>query len=180
MVFIMFKIKAYVVSVLTFLFLYLSTIWNLVESVSQHSLICLMLGKKMFEHVSRGTRTWVVMLTRLLMFTTILLPGWYKMLKFWIFSPLVIRNLEYGQGAKKRNLLDVYLPPTQQNTASHSSPRCKSFPVVIFFSGGAWIIGYKLWSCLVGRALSKLGILTIVPGVAHKQVAFQAFQFHLF
>lgn len=30
-------------------------------------------------------------------------------------------------------------------------------------AGGAWIIGYKLWCALIGRGLSSLGVLTIVP-----------------
>jgi acetyl esterase/lipase len=29
--------------------------------------------------------------------------------------------------------------------------------------GGAWIIGYKLWCALIGRGLSSMGVLTIVP-----------------
>ena len=29
--------------------------------------------------------------------------------------------------------------------------------------GGAWIIGYKLWCALIGRTLSSMGVLTIVP-----------------
>ena len=30
-------------------------------------------------------------------------------------------------------------------------------------AGGAWIIGYKLWCALIGRGLSSMGVLTIVP-----------------
>ena len=58
-----------------------------------------------------------------------------------------------------RNLLDVY-------TARPSSSAGKShvgLPVVVFVSGGAWIIGYKAWSCLVARALTSLGVIVVVP-----------------
>jgi prenylcysteine alpha-carboxyl methylesterase len=36
-------------------------------------------------------------------------------------------------------------------------------PVVVFLSGGAWIIGYKAWGALMGRVLSSYGILVVTP-----------------
>jgi prenylcysteine alpha-carboxyl methylesterase len=36
-------------------------------------------------------------------------------------------------------------------------------PVVIFVSGGAWIIGYKLWSSMIARGLSYAGCIVVVP-----------------
>lgn len=62
-----------------------------------------------------------------------------------------------------RNVLDIYLPISYHNGGSHSLAAPAKYPVVILVSGGAWIIGYKLWSSLVGRALSILNIITIVP-----------------
>ena len=62
------------------------------------------------------------------MFTLVLIPGWIGMVKYWIFSPNIIRNVEYGLGARKRNLLDVYLPA---DFASGSS----DVPVVVFVTG---------------------------------------------
>eukprot|EP01032_Pedospumella_encystans_P020086 gene20086-22831_t len=108
------------------------------------------------------------------MFTLLLAPGWYKLLRYWFLSPLIIRNLRYGKGAKNRNLLDVYLPVPQKRNKlkggsgevtnyNHSYSQKNGAPVVVFVSGGAWTIGYKLWSALVARGLAKLGILTIVP-----------------
>ena len=147
--------------VVTYLISQFHYVYAFTLNVIHHCLTCATLGRKLYDHVRRGTKTWVLMLSRLLIFTTILLPGWYKMVKYWLLSPLVIKNLEYGAGARKRNLLDIYLPPPSQYDNNSIQPT--TYPVVIFFSGGAWIIGYKMWSCLVGRALSKLGILTIVP-----------------
>jgi prenylcysteine alpha-carboxyl methylesterase len=87
---------------------------------------------------------------------------------YYIFSPLILRNLEYGKGARNRNLLDVYLPskfynPHSNKQQQHMKHSVDLVPVVIFVSGGAWTIGYKLWSALTARGLSKLGILTVVP-----------------
>eukprot|EP00475_Leptophrys_vorax_P014716 TRINITY_DN20999_c0_g2_i1.p1 TRINITY_DN20999_c0_g2~~TRINITY_DN20999_c0_g2_i1.p1 ORF type:complete len:558 (+),score=102.24 TRINITY_DN20999_c0_g2_i1:124-1797(+) len=36
-------------------------------------------------------------------------------------------------------------------------------PVVVFVSGGAWIIGYKCWGALIGMALSNHGIVVVTP-----------------
>ena len=73
------------------------------------------------------------------------------MIIYYLTDSNIIRNVDYCDGSKKRNLLDIYLPyncNTKTNTRT---------PVIIFVSGGAWIIGYKLWSALVGRGLSQLG-----------------------
>jgi prenylcysteine alpha-carboxyl methylesterase len=36
-------------------------------------------------------------------------------------------------------------------------------PVVLFFTGGAWLIGYKMWGALLARALNAAGIIVVVP-----------------
>jgi prenylcysteine alpha-carboxyl methylesterase len=71
---------------------------------------------------------WIIMLVRLIIFTVVLLPGWIGMVKYWLFSPNIVRNVEYGLGAKKRNLLDVYLP-------TESPPDGVGTPVIVFVTG---------------------------------------------
>jgi prenylcysteine alpha-carboxyl methylesterase len=71
---------------------------------------------------------WIIMLVRLIIFTVVLLPGWIGMVKYWLFSPNIVRNVEYGLGAKKRNLLDVYLP-------AESPPDGIGTPVIVFVTG---------------------------------------------
>lgn len=39
----------------------------------------------------------------------------------------------------------------------------KKKPVVIFLTGGAWIIGYRMWGTLLARALVPFGILVVIP-----------------
>lgn len=51
-----------------------------------------------------------------------------------------------------RNVLDLYVP------YRHQLKRGKA-PVVVFVTGGAWIIGYKAWGALLGRRLSQRGVL---------------------
>eukprot|EP01031_Cornospumella_fuschlensis_P042532 gene42532-51965_t len=59
--------------------------------------------------------------------------------------------------------MDVYLPPPPQSSFHQHPNSHHPYPIIIFVSGGAWTIGYKLWSALVGRGLSALGYLVVVP-----------------
>lgn len=36
-------------------------------------------------------------------------------------------------------------------------------PVIVFLTGGAWIIGYKMWGALLSRALCPHGVLVVIP-----------------
>ncbi|RHY96834.1 hypothetical protein DYB35_003076 [Aphanomyces astaci] len=99
----------------------------------------------------RVSSKWIIMLLRLLMFVLFLLPAFLRVFYFWLCSPRVLKNIRYGP--RGRNLLDIYLVPR---------PR-KNQPVVVFLSGGAWIIGYKAWGALMGRVLSAYGILVVMP-----------------
>ena len=102
---------------------------------------------------------------RLLIFVILLMPGWIALLRYYIFDSFIIRNIEYGKGVRYRNVLDVYLPKPH-NPAIHGKKQTKylnGVPVVVFLSGGAWIIGYKLWSALMGREFARRGYVVIVP-----------------
>lgn len=113
----------------------------------------------------RGTRTWILMAARLIIYTLLLMPGWMRMLSYWLFDDGVLRNVEFGKGSLARNVLDVYLPINssvrKDNKILHKDG--EGAPVVIFVGGGVWIIGNKLWSTLVARGLTMLGYLVIVP-----------------
>ena len=73
-----------------------------------------------------------------------------------------------------RHYLDIYgsRTPLPRNAScissgnNNSNSNCNSVnkkPVVIFLTGGAWTIGYRMWGTLLGRALAPFGILVIVP-----------------
>ena len=42
------------------------------------------------------------------------------------------------------------------------SPIRHGRPVVLFFPGGAWMIGHKMWAALTARVLTQFGIVTVV------------------
>jgi len=148
--------------------------------IVEHAWICWDLAKKLFNFLIAGSRVWVFMVARLFAFITILMPGWAALLRYYIFDSLIIRNIDFGRGPRYRNLLDVYLPqPNNPRSRKHKGSKSKrrrdgdgvanssrhsgKAPVVVFVSGGAWIIGYKLWSGLMARELSRAGYVVIVP-----------------
>lgn len=125
-----------------------------VGSFCYHTTLVIRLAIELLSWVISGTRTWLLTLISLLAFVLLLLPGWLAFLRYYLFDRRIVRNVEYGLGGRYRNLLDIYLPHTQTHAAC---------PVVVFVSGGAYIIGYKMWSALVARGLSKMGCLVVVP-----------------
>ncbi|XP_026403002.1 isoprenylcysteine alpha-carbonyl methylesterase ICME-like isoform X2 [Papaver somniferum] len=62
---------------------------------------------------------------------------------YYFFSSQVRRSIVYGD--QPRNRLDLYLPINNDGLK----------PVVIFITGGAWIIGYKAWGSLLGLQLAE-------------------------
>lgn len=102
---------------------------------------------------------------RLILFIIILMPGWFLLLRYYFFDPFVMKNIPYGLGGKKRNLLDIYLPYTRTSAAFGAEKKMKkpTGPVLIFLSGGAWIIGYKMWACLLAREFARFGYIVVCP-----------------
>lgn len=103
---------------------------------------------------------WVYMLISLLLFAIPLSYQWFQMGRYYLFNPAITRNIQYGPA--KRNYLDIYLPQSLAN-ASPSDRRKKKYPVFVFFTGGAWIIGYKAWGSLFGKILAKMDIMVVTP-----------------
>lgn len=97
--------------------------------------------------------TWVMALIRLILFAVCLLYGFVKLVYEYLSSKHITRDIQYGRNS--RSYLDLYLPPS---TPSHSKR-----PVVVFYTGGAWIIGYKGWAALLGRVLSEHGVVVVAP-----------------
>ena len=92
-----------------------------------------------------------MMLLRLTLFAFALSPAISKVGYWWWRSKSISRGVQYGKNP--RNFLDVYhvIDQTQADLA----------PVVIYVTGGAWIIGYKAWAAPLGDFLSRNGIVTV-------------------
>jgi prenylcysteine alpha-carboxyl methylesterase len=74
--------------------------------------------------------------------------GWY----YWISSNR--QTVQYAHDSFRQRL-DVY-PSQRQKKGNQLSP------TVIFFPGGAWLIGYKLWAALLARTLTAAGVTVVV------------------
>jgi len=95
---------------------------------------------------------WLWQFFRLLGFVVAMLPAFVPVFWHYLRSKRIVKNITYGPSI--RHQLDVYLP------AAAAGGEC---PVVIFVSGGAWVIGYKMWSFLMGCVLQERGILFVSP-----------------
>ncbi|KAK9700149.1 hypothetical protein RND81_08G220300 [Saponaria officinalis] len=90
---------------------------------------------------------WITRVLALLCYAMLLLPGFLQVGYYYFFSSQVHRSLIYGD--QPRNRFDLYLP---RNTDGRK-------PVVIFVTGGAWIIGYKAWGSFLGKQFTERDII---------------------
>ncbi|KAL4568622.1 hypothetical protein LXL04_024237 [Taraxacum kok-saghyz] len=92
-------------------------------------------------------RRWISRLLALGLYAMLLMPGFLQVLHQYFFSTQIRRSIVYGD--QPRNRLDLYLPK------NIDSPK----PVIVFVTGGAWIIGYKGWGSLLGFQLAERDII---------------------
>ncbi|KAG2702637.1 hypothetical protein I3760_06G099600 [Carya illinoinensis] len=90
---------------------------------------------------------WITRFLALCCYALLLFPGFLQVGYYYFFSPQVRRSIVYGD--QPRNRLDLYLPKNSEGLK----------PVIAFVTGGAWIIGYKAWGCLLGQQLSERDII---------------------
>lgn len=104
---------------------------------------------------------WLLKLAGLVSYALVLSPAFLRVAWFVAFSPHVRFNVRYGDNP--RNLLDLYLPDKSAvpgrgtEIASVADGPAGGRPVIVFITGGMWIIGYKAWGALLGRDLMEQG-----------------------
>jgi acetyl esterase/lipase len=114
---------------------------------------------------------WLLQCARLVVFALLLTPVWVQLVPGYLAGRDVVRGVPYGPRPRRRNDLDIYLPPRRRGpregaptatAATASTSRPAPPPVVLFVTGGAWVIGYKLWGLALARRLcAKGGVLTL-------------------
>lgn len=104
------------------------------------------LSLKLLRYLGVGYK-WITRFLALGCYSFLLIPGFFQVGYYYFFSSQVRRSIVYGD--QPRNRLDLYLPK------NNDGPK----PVVAFITGGAWIIGYKAWGCLLGQQLSERDII---------------------
>ena len=108
---------------------------------------------------------WALQAGRLTMFVIMLLPGMLPQGVRYCLSPHVW-STSYGDSVRHR--LDVYealgVDGTPIDRKGDDEGRAK-VPIVVFVTGGAWIIGYRMWGMLMGFALQRRGIVCVCVDV---------------
>lgn len=95
---------------------------------------------------------WTVALVQLVLYATLLLPG-FAQIGFGYFFRWNV-NIGVSYGSQPRNFLDIYSPPGAKERSGR-----KLAPVIVFVTGGAWIIGYRAWGALLARRLCQQGAM---------------------
>jgi hypothetical protein len=71
--------------------LLITFLYTVVNGLIFHIPLIVQLTLKLIKSLCRGTQTWVIMFLRLILFSIFLLPGWFGMLRYWFFSPNILR-----------------------------------------------------------------------------------------
>ena len=108
---------------------------------------------------------------RLFLFVVCLTPGFARFAWYYFIAADRV-SVPYGNESVRQKV-DVYRTSIQtsnscQNLLGEESSifrdeSCSSAPVVVFCTGGGWMIGYKMWSALLARALTAAGIVVVTP-----------------
>ncbi|BBN08555.1 prenylcysteine alpha-carboxyl methylesterase [Marchantia polymorpha subsp. ruderalis] len=117
-----------------------------VEHAAHETWLITRLSFRLLRYLGVGYR-WITKMLALGVYAILLMPGFLQVGYQYFFSKHVHRSIVYGD--QPRNRLDLYLP---DNT---DRPK----PVVIFVTGGAWIIGYKAWGSLLGLQLVERDVI---------------------
>ncbi|KAE8023032.1 hypothetical protein FH972_008784 [Carpinus fangiana] len=104
------------------------------------------LSLKLLRYLGVGYK-WITRFLALGCYAFLLIPGFLQVGYYYFFSRQIHRSIVYGD--QPRNRLDLYLPKNSDG------PK----PVIAIITGGAWIIGYKAWGCLLGLQLSERDII---------------------
>jgi len=116
-----------------------------------------------------GTPLWIAKFIGLTLFIIAVLPGFVVFAYYYFVQSdrVVVPYKEKEEGGTSRHYMDVYGSSVRYERISSSFPVVEEEevlkPVVIFLTGGAWIIGYKMWGALMARALVPFGVLVCMP-----------------
>ncbi|KAK3289120.1 hypothetical protein CYMTET_3427 [Cymbomonas tetramitiformis] len=122
---------------------------NLIKDI----FLVITLACRLFSYFRCGFQ-WIKRFGAMLIYVTFLSTAFYRVAFFYWLSPKVKKGILYG--SLPRNRLDLFVPsvsPYPQNGDK------RGLPVVIFVTGGVWLIGYKGWGALLGKRLMERGVL---------------------
>lgn len=110
-------------------------------------------------------------LLRLFLFVVCLLPGFSRFAWYYFIASDRV-SLNYGSESVRQRV-DVYRSCKQTGSQREgllgrefndsTEEYCSNAPVIVFCTGGAWMIGYKMWGALLARAVTAAGIVVVIP-----------------
>ena len=125
----------------------------------------LLIFRLLFKLLTFLRLNWIAKFLRLLLFSALLLPAFIRIGWFYVTDGRIKRGIKYGKNA--RNFLDVYVPSDEEDEdveeggGGETKQKKQLKPVVIFVTGGVWIIGYRVWGALLAKSLLEFGVITI-------------------
>mmetsp|Transcript_15082 Transcript_15082/g.34827 ORF Transcript_15082/g.34827 Transcript_15082/m.34827 type:complete len:351 (+) Transcript_15082:6-1058(+) len=95
-----------------------------------------------------------VLVVRTILYVLFLLPAFVRFV--WYYCVASDRRVFTYKKDSIRNKLDVYGAVTEEENNNNTKP------VLIYFPGGAWLIGSKMWGAFLARTLVPFGVLVII------------------
>jgi prenylcysteine alpha-carboxyl methylesterase len=133
----------------------LGAIFDLLVAIYREIPVLAPLITKLLRLLGLGLKAYA-MLLRLVIFSFSISPAIAKAGYWWWRSSSISRGVPYGK--KPRNFLDIY---HIVGSSDHGPDSILKRPVVIYITGGAWIIGYKAWAAPLGEYLTKNGVMMV-------------------
>ena len=110
---------------------------------------------------------WLFKFAGLLGFAAVLSPAFFRVAWSYYTDGRITRDVRYGPNP--RNRLDLFLPRgcaffgetvvDAEGAALSEKASAASRPVIVFVTGGMWIIGYKAWGALLAMTLMRRGFI---------------------
>jgi len=140
--------------------------------IVRNVIVPLWLTLRLIAYVRVG---WLIKFCGLVAFAAVLSPAFFRIAWTYYTSRRVKRDILYG--SSPRNRLDLYLPEgchydasavddksgtspgTAGGDANDAGDESGGRPVIVFVTGGMWIIGYKAWGALLSLTLMKQGFI---------------------
>lgn len=91
---------------------------------------------------------WVLHAFSMVLYICAIAPALIPYFYWYLTKASIVKNIPYGPSFRQQ--LDVYLPEKKPVSG-------KGVPVIIFVSGGAWMIGYKCWAFVLCVCLQRFG-----------------------
>lgn len=129
-----------------------------------HARLVVQQSWRMLKMLVHGTPRWITKLARMICFVTSMMPAFVVFGLFYMVTSDRIAVPYKEKNRTSRHYLDIYGSSTNNDGNNNSdASRQQLKPVVFFLTGGAWIIGYKMWGALLARALVPFGIMVVIP-----------------